>query len=645
MFFRKRKHEDQLFSLQDDGMYEDLTTEKDDRFFEEAFRNEGRSALEPTKSFVGTVILKHRLNYALVAMTIVFFVFAGQASALQIFQGEEYRMRAERNRTRQVILPAERGVIYDRNGKVLADNIPTFRIVTTLGQLPYEEDERRDLLNAFAQLMEIDKDELYDIVSDASFWNEDILLADGLSYNEAMKFAAYSIEFPNLHLEAGSLRRYITDEIPSLSHVLGYTAAINDQEFQARRDDGYRRFDHLGKLGLESTYETWLRGTFGAERLEVDALGRTERVLSKVEPVNGQNLTLTIDADLQAYTERVLDTRMEGTGTEKASVVIMNPSNGEVLTLVSWPAYDANLFTRGIDHESYQSLLNDENRPMFARAFAGEFPSGSTVKPAFSAAALIEGIITPQTVIYSYGGISVGPWRFPDWKPAGHGPTNVYHAIADSVNTFYYMIAGGYESFEGMGIEKLMRHAANFGFGEKTGIDLPGEARGFLPSPDWKWQTKGERWYIGDTYNTSIGQGDFLSTPLQVAQSTAIFANNGVLMRPHLAMHLQVEEERIIDEDIAQVIKDGMRRTVTQGTGQVLQNVPVSVAGKTGTAQWSSVNRNHTWFTGFAPYEDPTLVITVLVEEGADDYLSVMVTHDILNWWFSRQNVGETLAD
>ncbi len=232
--------------------------------------------------------------------------------------------------------------------------------------------------------------------------------------------------------------------------------------------------------------------------------------------------------------------------------------------------------------------------------------------------------------------MSVSVWFFPDWRAGGHGITNVYHAIADSVNTFFYMIGGGNEQFTGMGIKKLMEHAANFGFGSQSGIDIPGEAEGFLPSKEWKLEKKGEIWYIGDTYHAVIGQGDFLATPLQIARATAVFANEGYLVTPHLNIDLETEKKKIVDDETVKIISDAMRGTVTYGSAKFLGTLPVTSAGKTGTAQWSNESANHSWFTGFAPFEDPEVVITVLIEEGDDSYLAVRTTHDILDWWFTK---------
>lgn len=640
MFFKKKQN-NKYFRLQEEGNLESVQRGTDDEFFEEALALKGKSALEPTKSFVDYIIPTTRLRAGLVFMILGLLILAGKASALQLVQGDEYRALAENNRIREHTLPANRGIIYDRKGTILAQNEPTFYLVTSKAELPIDSVERDSLLTALASFTAVDERGLIDVINETEAFDEPVLLVEDLSYETAMRFITFEEQFPGIGLEVSSRRSYITNQIPSLSHILGYTGVLTESEYADVRGTGYRKFDHIGKQGIEKTYEQELRGTFGEETLEVDAHGTTERIVSKRDAVDGENLYLSIDAGLQARVEEIFKDRMEDTVVKRGSAIVMNPKSGEVYALVSWPAYDANAFTSGIDSETYQALLSDENLPLFPRAFAGEFPSGSTIKPVYAAAALEEKIITPTTTFLSTGGISVGPWFFPDWRGGGHGVTNVYHAIADSVNTFFYIIGGGYGDFEGLGIERLMAYAAKFGFGSPTGIDLPGEASGFLPSKEWKLEAKNEVWYIGDTYHAAIGQGDFLVTPLQIAVSTATIANDGIKMQPHINKDVYPEPVRVIPEETAAIVQDAMRQTVTSGSATSFQSAPVAVAGKTGTAQWASNKPNHSWFTGFAPYEDPSIVVTVLMEEGGDTSLAIPIARDIVSWWFSPENSAE----
>jgi penicillin-binding protein 2 len=599
---------------------------------------------------MNTPILRNRWRLGLFGVFLAFGLLIGRSAYLQVVTGGYYRDIADANRTRVNIIPSHRGIIRDRTGFELAENSPNFRLLVWPkdipgwpADLPIEPEQRQNLIRAgisetvaaVALDLNLTPEPLLAALVTAEP-DEQVLLAEDISYERALAFMARSLENPGFILEFSEKRQYYTNAIPTLSHVLGYTGPVTDEEYEVLGEQGYRRFDSVGKQGLESWHESDLRGQFGEEVVEVNAQGRALRIVSRREPMDGQDLTLAIDAKLQAYIEVALEEHLQTTPTKRASVVIMNPQNGEILALVSAPGFDANLFTNGISTEDYTALLNDPNAPLFPRAFAGEYPAGSTIKPVFAAAALANDTITSTTTFLSTGGVMLGNRFFPDWRPGGHGITNVYHAIADSVNTFFYMIGGGNESFPGMGLEKLMTAALSFGYGQKTGVDLPGEADGFLPSKEWKEAAKGEPWYIGDTYNVSIGQGDFLATPLQVARATAVFANDGNLVVPHLVLGDDQAVQNILAPEIVEIVRDGMRQTITAGSARSLQAVPVAVAGKTGTAQWSSTKAPHSWFTGFAPFDDPEIVITVLVEQGGDETAALPISRDILLWYFAN---------
>jgi penicillin-binding protein 2 len=603
----------------------------DDIFFEEALSIKTTRTTDSNKTFVGSIVHKKRFNIALIALFIIFFVFIIKTSYLQIINGYKYKELAEENRIFHYTIQSERGIIYDRNGNPLTKNTPTFDIVVPSNII--NDPDYTIELHQIADDLDVNLDNILQIASKYLI-PTDILFAEQIPNEKALIYMSDKSE-SWISVETSALREYNNQNTLSLSHILGYSSSINSDEYDSYKSLEYRTFDKIGKQGLEKYYETNLRGTYGYELLEVDAFGNIERIISKTEPQDGENIYITIDLNLQSFIENKLKERLDNSDSTKASVIVMNPNNGEILSLVSWPSYDANLFTNGIEQESYSTLSNDTDQPLFPRAIAGEFPSGSTIKPVYAAAALIEGIITPYTTFMSTGGIWVNIWFFPDWRANGHGPTNVYHAIADSVNTFFYYIGGGKDDFEGLGIERMMQYASLFGFGSKTGIDLPGEADGFLPSMEWKEETKGEQWYIGDTYHVSIGQGDFLVTPIQIAQSTAIIANDGSIITPHLNIATIPTTKTIIDSDTAKIIQDAMRQTVTNGSAMSLQNAIVEVAGKTGTAQWSQDGIPHSWFTGFAPYDDPQIVVTILIEEGGNNYIVVPLANDIINYWFS----------
>lgn len=633
-----------VFTLHDDDRIAELHHADADDVFEDIFV--GRDiASEQAGTYVGNMLTASRARLGAMIMFGALGIFLSRVFLWQIVQGEQHRELADRNRTQTTVIPANRGVIKDRSGIVLAWNEPSFRLIASPRELPPDARDRDALLAKAAQVLGI---------ADTVAWvealtkgKEDaaVLLAENLVYDRALAFMAQQSLFSGLKVELGAERAYVTDAIPTLSHVLGYTSSISDDEYTELKTNGYRKFDDVGKQGLEKEYETELRGTPGKEIREVDAQGHAIRTLSQSQTVDGENITLTVDARLQAAIEYILGNRLSQATTKRASVIALQPSTGEVLALVSYPAYDANDFSRGISTEEYAALLNDPNAPLFPRATSGGFPSGSTIKPVYAAAALMEGIISPSTSFLSVGGIWVGPKFYPDWRPGGHGVTNVYHAIADSVNTFFYIIGGGNEAMKGMGLETLMRYAALFGFGSDTGIDLPDEAAGFLPSKSWKQEEKGEPWYIGDTYNVSIGQGDFLVSPLQIARSTAVFANGGDLVVPHLLMSTAATVVDIVPDDVVTVIRDAMRQTVTNGSATSLGSLPVAVAGKTGTAQWSSTKTPHSWFTGFAPFADPEIVVTVLIEEGGDHAYAIPIARDIIDWWYANRQRENDATD
>ena len=486
-----------------------------------------------------------------------------------------------------------------------------------------------------------------------------LFIADNIDYDRSMILSLELSNLPGVFLSNKISREYIFpvldektgDKALSFSHLLGYTGKISESEFNKLGDD-YSVIDYIGKSGLEYSWEKDLKGVPGRKNIEVDALGRQKKVVNEVPAQDGANLRLAIDADLQRKTEAVVDNYLKKLNLHRASVIIMNPQTGEVLSLVSVPSYDNNLFAKGIKQEDYQKYLNDPEQPLFNRAISGEFPSGSTFKLVVSSAALQEKIITETTSFVSTGGLRLGQWFFPDWKAGGHGVTNVKKALADSVNTFFYYIGGGYQDFVGLGVDRLAKYAKLFGMGLPSGIDLPNEASGFVPTADWKKATKGEGWYIGDTYHFAIGQGDVLVTPLQVANYTAAVANGGKLMEPHIVSGIldsnnnvvreiapKVIRDNFIDAANINIVRDGMRQTVLTGSARSLQAVPVPMAGKTGTAQWSTKKAPHAWFTGFAPFDNPQIVITVLVEEGREgSTVAVPIAKEILQWYFGGRD-------
>jgi len=639
MIFRKKNNDKRIFSLLDDDAIGILSRADDDATFDDSLSGRSSSELS-TGSYVGNFAARRVRIFGIVLLFSLFGIFLIRIGIWQIGHGEEYRQIADNNRTRTRTILPNRGVMMDRNGALLAWNTPAFHLLANRADLSDDGIVRAEQFTIIANELLVNSDTFEERYQKSKI-DQTVLLADFVSYNAALAFLSHATDYPGFSIELASTRTYKTDAIPTLSHILGFTGSINDDEYTKVKKLGYRRFDSIGKQGLESSHESELRGVPGVEIMEVNAQGSALRTLQKTDTVHGTDITLSIDAGFTAAIENILIARLADAEVKRVAVVVTNPNNGEVLSLISYPAYDANLFARGITQLEYSALLNDPNAPLFPRASQGEYPAGSTMKPVYAAAALMEKIITPSTSFLSTGGIWLGNRLFPDWRRAGHGQTNVYHAIADSVNTFFYIIGGGNEAHEGLGIERLMRYASLFGFGTETDIDLPNEANGFLPSKEWKEEAKGEQWYIGDTYNVSIGQGDLLVTPLQMNRSTSAFANGGTLMTPHLIKDAAPEGIKVVPDDVATVIRDAMRQTVTNGSSMSMNDLPLPVAGKTGTAQWATGRDEHTWFTGFGPFDNPTLAVTVIVEQGGGNYYATPIARDIFEWYFANRQEKE----
>lgn len=593
----------------------------------------------PSRSVrIGCTVSAMRVRGALIFFFLCLSVFLIQAASVQIIQGSHYRRLAEDNRFRTHQLLSERGMIFDRNGVVLTRNVPSFALIMTIVDLPKQRAERLYLFEEVSRLTGLQPTDLDLLATQyASSPRDPIPVKRNLAYEPAMHLAIQSKNLPGFRLQIESVRHY-PQSVPSLSHVLGYTGRLSAEELFSQ--DGYKPIDTIGKTGIERYAETILRGEPGELVMEVDARGRELAMVSQSDPVAGSHITLTLDAVFQKFVEEALQATLKATHTSKGSVIAMDPETGEIYTMVSLPTYDNNLFAQGIDQQSFAHLIEDPDQPLFFRAVSGEFPSGSTFKPFVAYAALAEGIVNEHTSFVSTGGVRVGDWFFPDWKSGGHGVTDVRKAIAESVNTYFYIIGGGLDSFNGLGVDRITQYAARFAFGQKTGIDLPSEADGFLPSKTWKEQVKGERWYVGDTYHLAIGQGDFLTTPLQMARAISTMANGGKHIVPHLVMSGQTSEKETISSlnaDALRIVREGMRQAVTRGSAPSLLDLPVSVAGKTGTAQAPGTERFHSWFTGFAPFDRPEVAVVVLIEEGGESTdAAVPLAKQILAYWFER---------
>lgn len=579
-------------------------------------------------------------------VALAFIVLSGRLVFLQGVEGQKNLSMAETNRVRENVIRAPRGIITDAFGTQLVKNVPNFDLMIVPSDLPRDTNGRDNVykkLSAITGMSAVDikgkikENEKYSVIP--------VLVMKNIDKDKSLVIESQIADLQGVRVDVNPIREYLDSGL--LSHSLGYVGRINADEL--KKNTNYGLNDFIGKTGLEESYEGTLRGVNGSEKLEVDASGKPAKELGNTMPVPGDNLKLSIDFELQKKLVQALQTQMDKAKVQKASAVAINPQNGEVLAMVSLPTYDNNLFAKGISNDDYNKLLKDPNNPLLFRSIAGEFPSGSVIKPFIASAALDEGTITEDTTVLSTGGIEVGGLKFPDWKAGGHGVTNVLKAIAESVNTFFYAIGGGYNNVKGLGPDKIKDYLTKFGFSNYENIDVGGESKGLIPDPEWKQRVLNEPWYLGDTYNMSIGQGNVLVTPLQIANATAAIANGGKLYKPHIVdsvldgngnvkykIENVVENNQVVSAKTIDIVRRGMRQTVTSGSARMLNTLSVEVAGKTGTAQFGPNNsKQHAWFTSFAPYNNPTIELTILVEgAGGGDVYAVPVANDVYKWYF-----------
>lgn len=586
---------------------------------------------------------KKWLDYLWLVMVFFMVVLMGRLVFLTVIKGAYYQDIARGNSIRSLVIKAPRGRIFDRSGAALVSNIPSLDAVIVSLDLPKESEKIKEISQILSGILNMNQAEVQLKIENSKLSPlAVVLLKENISQDESLSILEKKDVLAGIFIEKTAIRQYADAQI--FSHILGYEGKIQQKELES--DKSYTLTDYIGKQGIEKAYENNLRGTHGANQIEVDSAGNAKREVGIINPKPGSDLILNIDAELQKKLYDSINNVLEKTGTKTAAAVAIDPRTGGVLALVSVPSYDNNLFAKKITAEDYSKLIKDTSEPLFNRAISGQYPPGSTIKPAIAAGALSEGTITFSTVIDGLGGVlNVGGFSFRDWKT--HGPSDVRMAIAQSNDIFFYTIGGGYGNIQGLGIDRMKKYYNFFGFGKPTGIDLGGEAAGLIPSEQWKQDTFGEKWYIGNSYHASIGQGYVTATPLQLANYVAAVANGGTLYKPHLASQIKkangefenIAPEKIrsgfISPEILKVVQEGMRKTVTDGTAQTLKNLPVAVAGKTGTAQYGTSGKTHGWFVSYAPYDDPQIAMAVLVEGGGEGHSSALpITQETLEWYF-----------
>lgn len=565
---------------------------------------------------------------------------------LTVIKGAYYKDVSKGNSIRSVVIKASRGRIFDRSGNALVSNIPSIDAVIIPADIPKDKQKIKEIANIVSDVLKIDENEIRTkLENSVSNSLNAVLLKEHITQDESLVLLEKNNSIPGVSIEKTAIRSYMDGSI--FSHILGYEGKIEKKELE--KDQGYSLTDYIGKHGIEKSYEQFLRGTRGANQMEVDSMGNIKRELGIINPNPGSDLVLSIDANLQKKIYDSLNDILEKTKTKTAAAVAINPQNGEVLAMISIPSYDNNLFAQKISETDYSKLINDSNKPLFNRAISGEYPPGSTIKPVIATAALSEGIITPSTIISGLGGVlKIGNYSFGDWK--AHAPSDVRKAIAESNDIFFYTIGGGYGKIEGLGMNRMKKWYNLYGFGQLSDIDIGGESSGLIPDEQWKQNKIGEKWSIGNSYHAAIGQGYITATPLQIANYTSTIANGGTLFKPHIVSQIkkgdeiltliqpQVIRSNFIPSDIINVVREGMRQVVTEGTAQSLKDLPVDIAGKTGTAQFGANNQTHGWFISFAPYNNPQIAMVVLVEGGGEGHSSALpVTKEVYEWYFKEK--------
>lgn len=577
-------------------------------------------------------------NRLVIAGSFVLLCFAllfGRFFYLQVLQHEYYATRAESNRISLVPVMPNRGNIEDRNGVILARNYSAFTLeITPSKTLGLEE--TIDQLGEIVEIQLKDRRRFKRLLEESKNF-ESIPIRTRLTDEEVARFAAHRYRFPGVEVKARLFRQYPENSLAA--HAIGYISRINTKDKEMIEASGhganYKGTEHIGKIGLEAHYEFELHGTAGYEQVEVDAGGRAVRVLSQTPPTPGNNLKLTLDAELQRVAEQAF-------GGRRGSLAAIDPSNGAVLALVSSPAFDPNLFVDGIRFDDWDELNNHPDKPLLNRAIYSTYPPGSTFKPLMALGALTTGKRTPGQAIADPGFFNFGNRRFMDDKVGGHGMVDMHKSIVVSCNTYYYVLAND------MGIDNIARFMGDLGLGRRTEIDIPGEATGILPSPEWKQRRfkkrEQQKWYPGETISIGIGQGYNAYSTLHMAHALANVLNYGQVFRPHLVHSItnpttgevrMVEPQPIrqiaLKREHVDVIKRGMAGVVKEGTGaRVFAGAAYDSGGKTGTAQVFSLKsgqkyvagqvrerlRDHSWYVAFAPVDNPKIVVAVMVENG-----------------------------
>jgi penicillin-binding protein 2 len=600
--------------------------------------------------FLETRLFGNRAIILLVFCGLLLAVLFTRLLYLQVIEHEHYITLSEDNRVKLQAIAPNRGLIYDRNGILLAENLPSFRLEIT----PEQVDDMASTLEALGEIIhvrDIDRSRFERLLARKPRF-EAVPLRFHLDDAEVARFSVNRHRFPGVDIHAGLSRHYPLGQLGV--HALGYVGRIDERALKEVDTSNYSGTTHIGKIGIEKTYEDVLHGKVGVQHVETTAQGRVLRVLKRAPPVPGNNLYLTLDSRLQAAAEQAF-------GDFSGSAIALDPRTGDVLAMVSQPTYDPNPFVNGIEFDAYNALRDNDREPLFNRALRGQYPPGSTIKPFIGLAGLEQGITGSRSTTYCPGFYTLqgSSRKYRDWKRTGHGTVDLNDSIEQSCDVYFYDLALS------MGIERLHDYLQYFAFGRSTGIDIVGELPGLLPSPEWKRARRGEPWFPGETIITGIGQGFFLATPLQLATATAALANNGRIVQPKIVHAEQVagtgellphqphdkgtvaiRNQQHWDEVIQSMINVVH---APRGTARRIgEDSPYRIAGKTGTAQVFGLKqeekydaeaideklRDHSLFIAFAPVDDPRIAVAVIVENGGSGgAVAAPIARIILDAW------------
>jgi len=563
--------------------------------------------------------LQRRLVLLRIGLLLVVALLALRLWHLQIREGPYYRDLSENNRTRSVILEPARGLIYDRNGVLLANNVPSFSLYVSLEDVK----DREVLIDQLTQLIGLDPALVRKKLAVRGAKQLPRKVKDRLTLKEATLIESHRLDLPGVMIQVESQRNYPSGT--TAAHVLGYVGEVSAEQLEKPEFAELHQGSIVGQYGVEKYFDRVVRGLAGQKSVEVDALGHEKRTVVVDQPKAGDDLYLTIDARLQKVAEELL-------GQESGAIVALDPTTGDILAMASRPAFDPNVLSRELTAKQWVEIVQDEGRPLNNRASQGQYPPGSTFKVMMAAAALESNTVTPSSTVHCNGGYQFGRRLYHDWKAGGHGSVDLRQALIHSCDVYFYTIG------QRMGIDTIAFFGRQFGLGEETGVELPSERVGILPSTAWKQRAKNEPWLPGETISASIGQGYVTVTPLQMASLIGTVANDGVTYRPRLVQSIMdrdtsqlqelpaVEKNRLkVKPEHLRLIREALAGVVTEGTATRAKSALVSIAGKTGTAQTAALRtgpekdipkklRDHAWFVAFAPVDSPKIAVAVLAE-------------------------------